>query len=254
MYIYRRSYIFALIAVILASCTKEAAPVQNELRILATISPEIIVKGGGVKSGETDTLTADHAVLQAWRGDVLSAQAEQSITPGTTRISFDGVKLAGGAEYTIYIWADNDGYYDTRDLRSVSLAQGKNYDGKTPRFDAFYSCSTVICGQDDEMHCVTLKRPFARVNFSAQGALGAHIAFTAPTTLNLKTGKVSGTRSFGYDIPQGDSGVEAFDYVFADEGVSQMDYTFQLAGDEEKTTTIPVSRNTKTNIIYNVTN
>ena len=181
----------------------------------------------------------------------MAAQAEQSITPGTAQISFSGIKLAGGAEYLIYIWVDCEGYYNTGDLRNVSVNAEKAYDGKSPEFDAFYSCTTVICRQGDEVHNVTLRRPFAKVCFRAPVARNAHISFTAPGTFDPKTGKVSGTRAADYIVSHEDSCVEAFDYVFADEGISQMDYTFQLGEDEAKTTVVPLSRNTKTNIIYN---
>lgn len=248
---YRRFYIFILIALALASCTKVETVRDVAVQFNADISPEmtVLVRGGEV---QPEPVIANHAVLQAWRGDVLATQAVQNIAPGTTQVSFSGVKLAGGAEYTIYIWVDCEGYYNTSDLRSVSVT--KVYDGKSDGFDAFYSCTTVICGQDDEVHNVTLKRPFAKVSFSAAVTKDAHISYTAPNTLNLKTGKVSGSKSVGYSVEHGDSGVEAFDYVFADEGLSQMSYTFKLGEVEASTATVPIARNTKTNIIYAITN
>ena len=247
---YRRFYIFILIALALASCTKVETVRDVAVQFNADISPEmtVLVRGG---EAQPEQVIANHAVLQAWRGDVLATQAVQSIVPETTQISFSGVKLAGGAEYTIYIWVDCEGYYNTGDLRSVSV--NKAYDGKTPQFDAFYSCSTVICGQDDEVHNVTLKRPFAKLSFSAQVNSQLKVKFTAPTTLNLKTGEVSGARNVEYTMQPAESSVTAFDYIFATEEVSQLAYTFRL-GEEEKTTSVPVKRNTKTNIIYNATN
>lgn len=247
---YRRFYIFILIALALASCTKVETVRDVAVQFNADISPEmtVLVRGGEV---QPEQVKANHAVLQAWRGDVLATQAEHSIVPGTTQVSFSGVKLAGGAEYTIYIWVDCEGYYNTSDLRKVSVAEC--YDGKSP-FDAFYSCSTVLCGQDDEVHNVTLKRPFAKVSFRAAVTENALISYTAPNTLNLKTGKVSGSMTVGYSVEHGDSGVEAFDYVFADEGESQMSYTFSFGDEEPNTATVPVARNRKTNIIYNITN
>ena len=249
---YRRFYIFILIALALASCTKVETMRDVAVQFNADISPEmtVLVRGGEV---QPESVIANHAVLQAWRGDVKAAEVVQEIPAGTTQISFSGVKLAGGAEYTIYIWVDCDGYYNTSDLRSVSVNQNKAYDGKTPQFDAFYSCSTVICGQDDEVHNVTLKRPFAKVSFRAQVNSQLNVKFTAPTTLNLKTGEVSGARNVEYTMQPAESSVTAFDYIFATEDVSQLAYTFML-GEEEKTTSVPVKKNTKTNIIYNITN
>lgn len=247
---YKRFYILVLIVLSLASCSKEETVRDVAVQFNATVSPEMTVL---VKSGEAqaEPVLANHAVLQAWRGDVKAAEVVQEIPAGTTQISFSGVKLAGGAEYTVYIWVDCDGYYNTSDLRSVSVT--KNYDGKSAGFDAFYSCSTVICGQDDEVHNVTLKRPFAKVSFSAQVNSQLKVKFTAPTTLNLKTGEVSGARNVEYTMLPAESSVTAFDYIFATEDVSQLAYTFRL-GEEEKTTSVPVKRNTKTNIIYNTTN
>ena len=247
---YKRFYILVLIVLSLASCSKVETVRDVAVQFDATVSPEMTVL---VKSGEAqaEPVLANHAVLQAWRGDVKAAEVVQEIPPATTQISFSGVKLAGGAEYTVYIWVDCEGYYNTSDLRSVSVT--KNYDGKSAGFDAFYSCSTVRCGQDDEVHNVTLKRPFAKVSFRAQVNSQLKVKFTAPTTLNLKTGEVSGTRNVEYTVQPAESSVTAFDYIFATEDVSQLAYTFIL-GEEEKTTSVPVKRNTKTNIIYNTTN
>lgn len=247
---YKRFYILVLIVLSLASCSKVETVGDVDVQFNAAISPEmtVLVKGG---DSQPESVIANHAVLQAWRGDVMAAKVEQYIEPETTQISFSGVKLAGGAEYTVYIWVDCKGYYNTSDLRSVSVT--KSYNGKTPQFDAFYSCSTVICGQDDEVHNVTLKRPFAKLGFSAQVNSQLKVKFTAPTTLNLKTGEVSGARNVEYTMQPAESSVTAFDYIFATEEVSQLAYTFRL-GEEEKTTSVPVKRNTKTNIIYNTTN
>lgn len=255
MYMYKRIpyIIYTLSVLLLVSCSKVEAVRDVAVQFNASISPEMTML---VRSGEAqpEPVIANHAVLQAWRGDEMAAQSEQSIEPGTTQISFSGIKLAGGAEYTIYMWVDCEGYYNTGDLRKVSVSTEKAYDGKTAGFDAFYSCSTFICGQDDEEHNVILKRPFAKVNFSAQTASPLNVHFTAPATMDLKTGEVSGEKNANYTVQPDGSSVTAFDYIFADEGVSQMNYTFKLGEEEEKTTTVPISRNTKTNIIYNITN
>ena len=250
---YKRFHILVLIVLSLASCSKVETVRDVAVQFDATVSPEMTVL---VKSGEAqaEPVLANHAVLQAWRGDVKAAEVEQEIPPATTQISFSGVKLAGGAEYTVYIWVDCKGYYNTSDLRSVSVNHNKAYDGKTPQFDAFYSCSTVICGQDDEVHNVTLKRPFAKVSFSAAVEQDVTISYKAPTTLDLKTGEVSGARNVEYTMQPAESSVTAFDYIFATEDVSQLAYTFKLGEETEINTSVPVKRNTKTNIIYNATN
>lgn len=254
MFMYRRLQIFALTALALVSCSKAETVSDVAVQFNATISPEMTVL---VKGGETqpEEVIANHAVLQAWRGDVMAAEVEQVIEqPGTTQVSFSGVKLAAGAEYNIYIWVDCEGYYDTADLRSVSVKPEIPYNGGCAGFDAFYSCSTVVCGQNDEVHPVTLKRPFAKVNFSAEVNSQLKVKFTAPTTLNLKTGEVSGARNVEYTMQPAESSVTAFDYIFATEDVSQLAYTFRLGEELEINTSVPVKRNTKTNIIYNATN
>lgn len=253
MCMYKRFYIFLLIALTFASCTKEETVRDVAVQFITAVSPDLTAPVKGAVE-QTETVIADHAVLQAWRGDVMMAQAEQDITSGTAQIFFSDIKLAGGSEYTIYIWADCKDYYNTSDLRNVSLNTEKSYNGMSQKFDAFYACTSITCGLDDEVHNVILKRPFAKITFSAAVTKDVQISFSAPTSLNLKTGKVSDTRNFNYTVSHGDSGVGTFDYVFADEGVSQMDYTFNLEGCEEKTETVPVSRNTKTNIMYNVNN
>ena len=252
-YMFRKLHIFALMALALVSCAKEEAVGDVAVQFNAAVSPEmtVLVKGG---AEQPEPVIANHAVLQAWKGDVKAAEVVQSIVPGTTQISFSGVKLAGGVEYLIYIWVDCKGYYNTTDLRSVSVSSGKSYNGQDASFDAFYSFSTLTCGQDDDVHEVDLKRPFAKVNFSAAVASQLKVMFTAPTTMDLMTGEVSGSRNVEYTVGPEASSVTAFDYIFATEAVSQMSYTFKLGEEEAKTTLVPLSRNRKTNIIYTVTN
>lgn len=252
MYMYKRFYILVLTALSLASCSKEVTVGDVDVQFNAAISPEmtVLVRGGEV---QPEQVIANHAVLQAWRDGVMAAQAEQSIGSGTTQISFNGIKLAGGATYLIYIWVDCEGYYNTDDLRSVSLASGNNFDGKNAGFDAFCYFGAVTCGQD-EVYQVTLTRPFAKVSFSAAVGQDVAISYKAPTTLDLKTGAVSGEKTVNYTAIHDGSGVTAFDYVFATEEVSQLNYTFTLGSEQAKTTSVPVKRNTKTNIIYNINN
>lgn len=252
MYMYRKLLISAFALLSLASCTKETAVGDVEACFCASIDPnmEVLTRSGS----ETEQVVADKAVLQAWKGNVMAAVAVQDFNPENASVTFTGVKLAAGVEYDIYMMVYSYGYYDVSDLRSVSIADGKNFDGKTPQFDAFCSYSTVTCEQDDAVHPVTLTRPFAKLNFSAAVPKDVTISYTAPTTLNLKTGALSGSRDVSYTAVHVESSVTAFDYVFATEEVSQLSYTFKLGSEEAKTTSVPVKRNTKTNIIYNITN
>lgn len=249
---YRKLLISALAFFALASCTKETVVGEVEACFCASVDPdmEVLTRSGS----ETEQVVADKAVLQAWKGNVMAAVAVQDFNPENASVTFTGVKLAAGVEYDIYMMVYSYGYYDVSDLRSVSIASVKNFDGKTPQFDAFCYCGTVTCGQNDAVHNVTLKRPFAKINFTAAVAQSVTISYTAPATLNLKTGAVSGSKSVSYTAAPGASSVTAFDYVFATEEVSQLNYTFTLGSEQAKTTSVPVKRNTKTNIIYNITN
>lgn len=251
---YRRFYIFILIALALASCTKVETVRDVAVQFNADISPEmtVLVRGG---EAQPEQVIANHAVLQAWQdNNVLAAKVEQSITPGTTQISFGGVRLVEGEQYDIYIWVDCAEYYNVGDLRTVRLAD-KGFDGKSLEFDAFFAHTDVTCSKDEVIHQVTLKRPFAKVSFSAPVDSVTKISFTAPTGLDLRTGKVlSSTKNIEYTVQPEISTVTAFDYIFADEGLSQMSYTFKLGEEKASTATVPISRNTKTNIIYNTTN
>lgn len=252
MYMYRKLLISALALFALVSCTKETAVGDVEARFCASIDPnmEVLTRSGS----ETEQVVADKAVLQAWKGDVMAAVAVQDFNPENASVTFTGVKLAAGVEYDIYIMVYNDGYYNVSDLRSVSIAEGKSFDGKTAQFDAFCSHSTVTYAQDVAVHPVTLTRPFAKVSFSAAVSQDVTISYTTPTTLNLKTGALSGSRDVSYTAVHVESSVTAFDFVFATDEVSQLSYTFKLGDETAKTTQVPVKRNTKTNIIYNITN
>ena len=252
---YRKLHIFALMALALVSCTKEETVREFAVQFNAAVSPEmaVLVRGG---EAESESVIANQAVLQAWQdNNVLAAKVEQSITPGTKQISFGGVRLVEGEQYDIYIWVGCAGYYNVGDLHTVSLAEGKGFDGNSLEFDAFFAHTAVTCSKDEVIHQVTLKRPFAKVSFSAPVDSVTKISFTAPTGLDLRTGKIlSSTKNIEYTVQPDASNVTAFDYIFADEGVTDMDYTFKLGEDEAKTVAVPISRNTKTNIIYNTAN
>lgn len=253
---YKRLHIFALIALALASCSKQDAPVnETEVRFCATIQPEVTVL---LKSGEAETepILTDHAVLEIWRGDVRVARQEKSVTAGSTEISFESEKLAGGVDYDVFIWVDKNGYYTTSDLRSVSLSlsNDKTYNGATQEFDAFFIYTLFNGVQGNGVTNVTLKRPFAKINFTAPVSEKVQIGFTAPTTMNLKTGATSGGKDFAYIVQPTGSSVSAFDFVFAGPDVTYLDYSFTIGDEEEKTTSVPVARNKKTNIIHKVTN
>lgn len=256
---YRRFYIFILIALALASCTKVETMRDVAVQFNADISPEmtVLVRGGEV---QPESVIANHAVLQAWRGDKLAASVEQDIEPGTKNINFTGVKLAGGVEYEIYIWVDCKDYYeykvdDAIDLRSVKLASGKLYDGKSQKFDAFYAYTTVTLTQGANPLGVELKRPFALITFCTDVQQDLKIKFSAATQFNLKTGEVSGSGDFEYTVLYTNaSSVRAFDYVFAGDAVQQMQYSFAFDDEDYTTTLVPFKRNTRTNIIYNTEN
>ena len=253
MYMYKRLHIFALIALALVSCSKETPVSETEVRFCATIQPEVtvLVKGG---EAEPEPILTDHAVLEIWRGNVRIARQEKLVPAGLAEIPFDSEKLAGGVDYDVFIWVDKEGYYECSDLRNVSLDTDKSYDGANPEFDAFFVYAPFNGVQGNEVTNVTLKRPFAKVNFGAPVASPLAVKFSAPTTLNLKTGEVSETRNFEYTVQPEASSVTAFDYVFATEEISHLNYTFKLGERDEITTSVPVQKNTKTNIIYNITN
>lgn len=256
MYMYRKFYIVTLICFIFTCCSRESTLFTEDVNTTfqATIQPEIVVRGG---SAEAPEVIAQRAYMEVWWEDVCVLHQEKSIEAGTTQINFP-VRLAGGFEYDVYFWADCGGeeladkYYNTNDLRNVSLKQDRTYDGTTPEFDAFFAYKHVEISQEESVYEVTLKRPFAKVSFSA-AAPQVKISFTAPTALCLKTGMVSNLQDFEYTIEGENSSVTAFDYVFADEALSQMSYSFKVGNEEQKTTSVPIARNTKTNIIYNTT-
>ena len=243
---YRKSYILIAIALALFSCSKDLVESEVETRFCATIEPEVTVRSG---VAEDEPVIADHAILEIWMNGFRKVHQEKAMQPGAKRVAFDNVRLAGGQDYDVFVWVDCLGFYKTDDLHSVSLNTEKNYDGKTPGFDAFFAYTQIHSNQGGGVCNVVLKRPFARLNFSAAVSSPATIGFTAATTLDLKTGEVSGSREFQYVIDPTCSGVVAFDYVFAGENQGQMDYSFTLVGTQPITVSIPIERNKITNII-----
>lgn len=242
---FRRLLIAGLVLLSLVSCSKmeTGTLVPNTFR--AVIEPEI-----EVRSGDEATVSVNHAVLEAWRGETRVVRQEITLASGTETVVFSDVRLTAGLEYDIYIWADNGGAYDTSDLRTVNLASDYAYDGTVDGRDAFCSCSTLYVRQNQAAGDVTLKRPFARVDLILpEGTASVGVKVSAPTAFDLKAGTVSGVQDFSYDFNCTEKGTTTVsDFVFAGSETMNLDYAFTAGGDSEHALTVPVKRNCKTNV------
>lgn len=245
MCMFRRLFISGLVLPALVSCSKTetGAVVSNTFR--ATISPEIVVRSGDA-SGVS--VSVDHAVLEAWKGETREARQEIDVEAGTGIIVFSDVPLAAGFDYDIYIWADTKGAYETSDLRTVKLASDRGYDGTVEGRDAFCSCSTVHSQQNQAASSVTLRRPFARVDLILpEGTSSGTVKISAPAAFGLKEGTVSGVTQFSYDFNCTEKGTTTVsDLLFAGSEMTSLDYSFKIGDDDERTFTVPVKRNHKT--------
>lgn len=251
MCMFRKLFMCGLVLPVLFSCSKTETGVIVSNAFRATISPEIMVR-----SGESSEVSVTRAVLEAWNGQTRAVRQEISVEPGTETIEFSDVPLAAGFDYDIYIWADSGSWYETSDLRTVSLSSGTGYDGTVEGRDAFYSCSTVHSQQNQAACGVTLKRPFAQVDLNLPSdTQKATVGFSAPTVFDLKTGTVSEIKSFNYEFDCTVKGTTTVsDLLFAGEETMDLEYSFTADEADGLNFTIPVKRNCRTRINTNANN
>lgn len=160
--------IASLLAVMFAavSCQKDsAAQMEN-------VSFSVVVPGNPVtKAQMSDGTTADQLMYEVYVGnDVMykgAVDASANLTAEGYRQFALNLQLVKGQEYDILFWAQkkNTGFYNTSDLKSVSVNYGEGTIANDEKRDAFYGKLlnfTPVLGPTT----VTLSRPFAQVNYA----------------------------------------------------------------------------------------
>ncbi len=153
--------------------------------------------------------------------------------------------------YYLLLWADTDESYNVSDLKSVSVASGKQMG------DAWHG-QLAINDTSSGTYSTTLARAIAKVNLNETLTFYSptlKVAYSAYSAFNVATGDVSGSErslsvDYTYDAPVTAGSLNTSPlYLFIPTGeASVMDFTFTDASETFSLTNVPVQTNCITNL------
>ena len=263
----------AALMMLAASCAKENAPAEGGKTAVITVnvsSPELVTRATGDGSQATDLYAAvyksDGTELTGLRQHIAEASYPQQVQ----------FSLVEGMSYKIAFLAQAPNAYlkeDAADLKAITLPAGKTNDESLDLFTAVDE--VTVAG--NAAKTVTLKRPFARVNFvctndgiAAFKASGLEVKLTQitfsklPKTFNAVDGTVSGERKdviYEETAPANEAFKEGYTttlaYAYLPVGKGQdylTDAIFRVNGGARylRVTNLPIKANYRTNVIGNL--
>ena len=151
----------------MASCMKSEFVNNEQITTLTVKLPEVVTKAGEGSLVNTlyyEVYTHDGVKIADNKTEIIG-QAELSLN------------LMHNAEYKVLLWAQAEGDtkettapYNAEDLKNVAMNYNLTRDtpgaGNDELRDAFTNCVTIHVGKDQNK-TITLKRPFAQLNFVA---------------------------------------------------------------------------------------
>ena len=191
----------AALLVLAASCNKEATIAEKELPVTMNITlPEIGTKAiaDGLKVNKV------HCIVFR-NGNLIShSDVTKTITMSGKQATYT-TRLISGQTYKIAFWAEvADNAYYTVDYASATVAASYGSAGNDENRDAFFNAMEFTVTDATSTLSVTLKRPFAQLNYGLSAADKALADAISPivkaevsldggayTKLNLLTGEVS---------------------------------------------------------------
>ncbi len=303
-----------------ASCTNDElnsvepggeATVRFSIGLENGVQTRTISDGKGVDMLVYAVYDKDGNVITSIDGETENIPVELVSTEGnpvfTDLAANVDITLAKGQTYKVVFWAQNSNCtaysYDEKMNITVdyttTVTNGEetstvNAANNDETRDAFYAVETITVDGSGTKK-VTLKRPFAQINvgvssedWTAAGNLGVEIASSAVTienagnSINLLTGKVSGTEEVTFNsaaIPGGDDGETltvtsddettnsyywlSMSYILVNDGsedgstrttLDKLNFTFDPADEADSDITLELSgvsvqRNYRTNIV-----
>ena len=279
----------------LASVIMFATSCSNEVQIhpeeYAEVSISLGIEELASARSISDGQSADKLIYAVFDAEGKRIQGLEQVTE--TDVTFPTTKtitLAKGQTYKVAFWAqdaDCNAYIVSDDMNvSINYEGAKNNDETR---DAFFSTTKPFTVNGSTYLDVELKRPFAQINvgvdaadWNAAIATGVEITESnvtiqnAATTIDLLTGKVSGSKQVNYTtaaIPKevlqtkthGDYKWLSMSYILVNDGENSTDgngpstltslaYTFTAGTGEsivfsEGLNGVPVQRNYRTNIL-----
>lgn len=191
----------AALLILAASCNKEATIAEKELPVTMNITlPEIGTKAiaDGLKVNKV------HCIVFR-NGNLIShSDVTKTITMSGKQATYT-TRLISGQTYKIAFWAEvADNTYYTVDYASATVAASYGSAGNDENRDAFFNAMEFTVTDATTALSVTLKRPFAQLNYGLSAADKALADAISPivkaevsldggayTKLNLLTGEVS---------------------------------------------------------------
>lgn len=277
-----------------ASCSSDAT--DANLSPNATVSFKVSANASQLSRAISDGKSADQLVYRVFDkdGNVISGlekktESASDLTTGHTVT----LTLAKGQTYKVAFWAQSSACdaYTVDDNMSVAVDYTSKANNDESR-DAFFK-TVDITVNGNSVQSVELKRPFAQLNVAdtnddkaAAKASGIEVKTSAvtvknaATTLDVKTGKVSGEAEVTYtaaNIPteklsvdmDGDGAKENYNYLSmcyvlpndavdgTQKTVAEASFTFHSENGEDIVLkdglqNIPLQRNYRTNIVGNI--
>lgn len=191
----------AALLVLAASCNKEVSVSEKEVPVTMNITlPEIGTKAiaDGLKVNKV------HCIVFR-NGNLIShSDVTKTITMSGKQATYT-TRLISGQTYKIAFWAEvADNAYYTVDYASATVAASYGSAGNDENRDAFFNAMEFTVTDATAALSVTLKRPFAQLNYGLSAADKALADAISPiakaevsldggayTKLNLLTGEVS---------------------------------------------------------------
>ena len=276
----------AVLAVLAAACTKSSDSIQTEIPVTVSLSlPEIGTKA--IADGQK--VNKVHCIV--FRNDKLINHSDvtKTITMSGRKATYT-TRLISGQKYKIAFWAEvADNTYYTVDYAKANVTVSYNSAGNDENRDAFFNAVEYTVTDATSALNVTLKRPFAQLNYGLSAADKALAEAISPiakaevsldggayTELNLLTGKVSVPATVPVVFasapvisseklkvqPAGATAITEYEYlsmnyILVDQEVTpNATLTLYDASDAIVTTVgtslVPLKRNFRTNIVGNL--
>ena len=191
----------AVLAVLAAACTKSSDSIQTEIPVTVSLSlPEIGTKA--IADGQK--VNKVHCIVFR-NGKLIShSDVTKTITMSGGKATYT-TRLISGQKYKIAFWAEvADNTYYTVDYTNAIVTVSYNSAGNDENRDAFFNAVEYTVTDATSALNVTLKRPFAQLNYGLSAADKALADAISPiakaevslnggayTKLNLLTGNVS---------------------------------------------------------------
>ncbi len=205
-------------ALFMPSCSNDDLVEQESAGNETTVSFTVGLNGQVAKRAISDGLKAKKLIMAVYDADgnelpALRQTNENAFQGGLTETV--QVTLAKGQTYSFAFWAQNAACdaYNTTDLERIEIDYSQLTSNDDKR-DAFFANKTLTVGNTAFTEPVTLKRPFAQVNF---GVTPEEWQSAVDAGINVESVKVNVNEVYqNFNILTGEASGAVVDKTFAD--------------------------------------